>query len=111
MMIDKQSVLDHMNQMGVGQDQLQQAVQMLPDQIDHEQASGMLQQFGVDPQNLVNNLPGGLGGAVGGFFGQQGGGGQGQGGYDQGQQGGYDQGQQGGYDQGQQGGYDQGQYQ
>ncbi len=32
MMIDKQSILEHMGQIGIGQHQIQQAAQMLPDQ-------------------------------------------------------------------------------
>jgi hypothetical protein len=41
-----------------GGDQAQQADQQLPDNVDPEQHGGLLQQFGVNPQEL---LSGGLG--------------------------------------------------
>jgi hypothetical protein len=99
----------------LGGDQAQQAAQQLPDQVDHEQHGNLLQQFGLNPQELVDQFMGGGG---------QGGGGQGEmnqgygidptqssGGYgiDRGEGGGYgsDPGQGGGYgsDPGQGGGY------
>ena len=106
MFFDKQAVLDHIEQQA-GPMVAQQAQQMLPDQVDHEQHGSLLQQLGIDPQNMASQLSGQ--GQQGGYGdqGQQQGGGYGQqGGYgDQGQQGAYgDQGQQGAYgDQDQQG--------
>jgi len=97
MLFDKQHVLSMISD----PQQQQQAAQQLPDQVDHEQHGDLLQQYGVDPNQLAAS--GGGQGMGGGY--EQGGGGQGTGGgYDQGGQGG------GGYDQGGQGGggYDQG---
>ena len=74
----------------MGSDQAQQAAQQLPDQVDHEQHAGLLNQFGIDPQELLGQSGGG-----GGGFQEQG---QGGGFQEQGQGGGYqEQGQGGGY--------------
>ena len=72
MLFDKQSILDHMTQQGNDPQQIQQASQQLPDQVDHEQHGNMLQQFGVDPQRLANQQGGG-GYDQGGGQGDQGG--------------------------------------
>lgn len=82
MLFDKQAVLDHITQQA-GPIVAQQASQMLPDQVDHEQHGELLQQFGIDPQNMANQL-GGQAVGYGQNQGQQGGGygqDQGQGGY------------------------------
>lgn len=39
-----------------------QAQQELPDQVDTDQDSGLLAKFGINPQDLLGKLPGGLGG-------------------------------------------------
>ena len=81
-------------------------------QVDTEQHGGLLQQLGINPQQLDQggyqqhldnqNQPGNQG-QTGGYDQSQ------SGGYDQSQGGGYDQAQGGGDDQAQGGGYDQGQ--
>jgi hypothetical protein len=38
--------------------QAEAAAEQLPAQIDHEEHSNLLQQFGVDPQQLVANFAG-----------------------------------------------------
>jgi hypothetical protein len=77
MLFDKQAVLDHITQQA-GPMVAQQAAQMLPDQVDHEQHGEMLQQFGIDPQSMANQLAGQFAGQGTGS-GQQGGYGVGQG--------------------------------
>ena len=67
MLFDKQAVIDHIREQ-VGSDQAQQAAQSLPDQVDTEQHGGMLQQFGIDPQNMASQL----GGQVGSRYGSTG---------------------------------------
>ena len=64
MLFDKQAVIDHIREQ-VGSDQAQQAAQSLPDQVDPEQHGGMLQQFGVDPQNMASQLGAQLGSRFG----------------------------------------------
>jgi hypothetical protein len=132
---DPSSIMNLVGQLGGNHQQAAQQLQGV-DQVDPQQHAGMLQQFGVDPQQLQNGgyqqhfdaqqQPGFQGYQPGGNYtdqnpsfdtaGQQGYGQQ-QGGQDQGygqQQEGQDQGygqQQGGQDQGygqQQGGQDQG---
>ena len=50
--LDKQFVLDELRK--AGQDQhVQQAIQELPDKIDHEQHAAMLEKFGLDPGKLA----------------------------------------------------------
>lgn len=52
----------------LGSDQAQQAAQQLPDQVDHQQHGGLLQQFGLNPQELTDQFGGGgqSGGGAGG---------------------------------------------
>jgi hypothetical protein len=64
MVFDKQAVLDHIRDQ-VGPDQAAQAAQSLPDQVDTEQHGGLLQQFGVDPQNMASQLRGEVGSQFG----------------------------------------------
>jgi hypothetical protein len=94
MFFDKQAVLDHISEQ-VGPDQAAQAAQMLPDQVDHEQHASLLQQFGIDPQNMVSQLAQQFGGS--GEQGQRGYGEQGQRGYGDQGLGGYGEEGQGGY--------------
>jgi hypothetical protein len=84
MFFDKQAVLDHISEQA-GPEQAAQAAQMLPDQVDHERHAALLQQFGIDPQNMVDQLGQQFGGQQGGY------GRQDQGGYGQQEQGGYGQ--------------------
>ena len=47
----------------MGGQQAQQAQQELPDQVDHEQHSDLLQKYHIDPQELIQKFGGGgLGG-------------------------------------------------
>jgi len=74
MLFDKQHVLSMISD----PQQREQASQQLPDQVDHEQHGDMLQQFGVDPNQLAGGGGGGGGQGGGGDPGM--GGGQGMGG-------------------------------
>jgi hypothetical protein len=59
MQIDKQTVIDLIRQHG-NAGQADQASQQLPDQVDTDQQSGLLQGFGLDPATISQHLPGGL---------------------------------------------------
>jgi hypothetical protein len=53
MQLDKQDVVDLLRKEGKDE-QVQKALQELPDKIDHEQHAQMLQQkFGIDPGKLA----------------------------------------------------------
>ncbi len=52
MLFDKQQIVSMIEQR-LGLEQANQAAAQLPDQVDHEQHSGLLQQFGLDPQQLL----------------------------------------------------------
>jgi hypothetical protein len=58
--IDKSMILDLLRERGQ-QDQANQAEQELPDQVDTDQDAGLLQRFGVDPQELLQRFTGGEG--------------------------------------------------
>jgi hypothetical protein len=58
--IDKSTILDLLRERGQ-QDQANQAEQELPDQVDTDQDAGLLQRFGVDPQELLQRFTGGGG--------------------------------------------------
>jgi hypothetical protein len=58
--IDKSTILDLLRERGQ-QDQANQAEQELPDQVDTDQDAGLLQRFGVDPQELLQRFSGGEG--------------------------------------------------
>ena len=64
MQIPKQQILDLLQQQGKG-DQVGQADQELPEQVDTDQHGDILGQFGVNPQELLGKLGGGLGGKLG----------------------------------------------
>lgn len=52
MQLDKQFVLDELKK--AGQDQhVQQAIQELPDKIDHDKHAQLLEKFGLDPGKLA----------------------------------------------------------
>ena len=59
MQIDKDMILEWLRQRGQ-HDQADQAAQELPDQVDTEQHAGLLERFGINPQDLLGKLPGGL---------------------------------------------------
>ena len=70
MQFDKQQVLELLRSQGQ-QDQAAQAEQELPQQVDTERDSGLLERFGLSPQELVTKLAGGgLGGGLGGLLGR-----------------------------------------
>jgi hypothetical protein len=52
MEIPKQQIIDLLKQQGK-HDEAGQADQNLPDPVDHEQHADLLQQHGVDPQDLL----------------------------------------------------------
>ena len=59
MEIPKDKILDLLKQQGK-QDQAQQAEQELPDQVDPDRDSGLLAKFGIEPQDLLSKLGGGI---------------------------------------------------
>jgi hypothetical protein len=59
--IDKNTVLDLLRERGQ-QDQASQAEQELPEQVDTDRDAGLLQRFGLDPQELLQRFMGGGGG-------------------------------------------------
>jgi hypothetical protein len=60
MEIPKEQILDLLRQRG-DNDKAEQAKNELPDQVDTERDSGILDRLGIDPKDLL----GGLGGAAG----------------------------------------------
>jgi hypothetical protein len=58
--LDKNMILDLLRERGQ-QDQASQAEQELPDQVDTDQDAGLLQKFGLDPQELIQKFMGGGG--------------------------------------------------
>jgi hypothetical protein len=58
MQIPKEQILDLLRQQGKD-DQVGQADQELPDQVDTDQHAGLLQKFGIDPAELLGKLGGG----------------------------------------------------
>jgi hypothetical protein len=58
--LDKNMILDLLRERGQG-DQASQAEQQLPDQVDTDRDAGLLQQFGLDPQELIQKFMGGGG--------------------------------------------------
>ena len=59
MQIDKSMVLDLLRERGQ-QDKVEQAEKELPDQVDTDRDSGMLERFGLSPQDLMGKLGGGM---------------------------------------------------
>ncbi len=72
MQIDKQMVLDLLRQRG-DSGQADQAQSELPDQVDTDQHAGLLEKFGLSPQDLIAKFMGGGGGGGGGLGGGLGG--------------------------------------
>ena len=60
-MLDKQTVLDMIRQQSNNPQTVQQAEQTLPDQLRPEQHADLLQRFGIDPQQALNQVGGGMG--------------------------------------------------
>jgi hypothetical protein len=58
MEIPKEQILDLLRQQGKD-DQVGQADQELPDQVDTDQHAGLLEKFGIDPAELLGKLGGG----------------------------------------------------
>jgi hypothetical protein len=59
MEIPKDKILDLMREQGKD-DQVGQAQQELPDQVDPEKHSDLLQKFGIDPQDVLSKLGGNI---------------------------------------------------
>ena len=67
MQIPKEQILDFLREQSKG-DQVGEADQQLPDQVDTEQDAGLLQKFGIDPAELLSKFGGGaLGGKIPGL--------------------------------------------
>jgi hypothetical protein len=60
MEIPKEQILDLLRQRG-DNDKAEQAQNELPDQVDTERDSGMLDRLGIDPQDLLGGAAGKLG--------------------------------------------------
>ncbi|TDK26411.1 hypothetical protein E2F48_04210 [Arthrobacter crusticola] len=61
MNIDKSQIIELLKSQG-NSDKADQAESELPDTVDTEQHAGLLAKLGIDPQDLLGKLPGGLGG-------------------------------------------------
>jgi hypothetical protein len=59
MQIPKDKILDLMRDQGKS-DQVGQAEQELPEQVDPERDAGMLEKFGLEPKDVLSKLGGGL---------------------------------------------------
>lgn len=59
MEIPKDKILELLQQQGKD-DQIGPAREELPDQVDPERDSGLLAKFGIDPQDLLGKLGGGI---------------------------------------------------
>jgi hypothetical protein len=57
--IPKDKILELLHQQGKG-DQADQADRELPDKVDPERDSGLLEKFGLKPQDLISKLGGGI---------------------------------------------------
>jgi hypothetical protein len=55
MEIPKDKIIDLLRQRG-DHEQADQAAQELPDQVDHEQHGDLLQNHGIDPQDLLGKI-------------------------------------------------------
>ncbi len=60
MEIDKNTVLSLLREQG-RDDQVGQAEQELPDQVDTDRDAGLLEKFGLSPQDLLSRFAGGGG--------------------------------------------------
>lgn len=59
MEIPKDKIMELLQQQGKG-DQTDQAEQELPDKVDPERDSGLLEKFGLEPQDVLSELGGGI---------------------------------------------------
>jgi hypothetical protein len=59
MEIPKEKILDMLRQQGKS-DQAAQADKELPQQVDPDRDSGLLEKFGITPQEVLSKLGGGL---------------------------------------------------
>jgi hypothetical protein len=64
MQIDKAQIIELLKSRGEP-DKAAQAESELPSKVDTEKDSGLLSKLGIDPQDLIGKLPGGLGGLGG----------------------------------------------
>jgi len=64
MQIPKDKILELLRERG-RHDEASQADRELPDQVDTEQHADLLSKFGIDPQELLGRLPGGIGDKLG----------------------------------------------
>jgi DNA-binding protein H-NS len=64
MEIPKEKILELIRQRG-DEGQAAQADQELPDQVDPEQHSNLLEKFGINPQELLSGGLGGIGDKIG----------------------------------------------
>lgn len=55
MQIDKQQIIQMLRERG-DHDDAEKAEQQLPDKVDHEEHQSLLQQFGINPQELIGKL-------------------------------------------------------
>ena len=60
MNISKEQILQFLKDKGQN-DQADQAASELPDEVDTDQHAGLLSKFGIQPQELLGKLGGGLG--------------------------------------------------
>ncbi len=58
MQIDKETILNYLRDRGETE-KAQQAESELPNQVDTERDSGLLEQYGINPQDLLAKLGGG----------------------------------------------------
>ena len=65
MEIDKSQIISMLQSRGED-DKVAHAESELPDKVDTEKDAGMLSKLGVNPQDLMGKLPGGLGDKLGG---------------------------------------------
>ncbi len=64
MQIDKAQIIEFLKSRGE-QDKAGQAEAELPDQVDTDRDANLLEKYGIDPQELLGKLGGGLGGLGG----------------------------------------------
>jgi hypothetical protein len=57
MKLDKNSILDMLRNRG-DHEQADRADQELPDEVDHEEHSGLLGKFGLDPKDVLKRVKG-----------------------------------------------------
>ena len=68
MEIPKEQILEFLRERG-DHEKAGQAGKELPDKVDPGRDAGLLSKFGIDPQDLLGKLPGGLGDKLGDKFG------------------------------------------